>query len=137
MRNNDLCIILQKRHRFVTKAQARKCSKSQKNNRQPKVRQTRRTDGGERDTESQGGRDGRTERLAGPSRGKRMKTLCFCVWYSFLLEKQRTESHGNTHVEFSAPKKDIRRCMGGNAVDRDPGKRGRKGCVQIDSTQQS
>lgn len=65
-----MCIILQKRHRFVTKAQARKCSKSQKNNCQPNVRQTRWADGGERDTASQGGREGRrTERLAGPPWG--------------------------------------------------------------------
>lgn len=77
MRNNDMCIILQKRHRFVTKAQARKCSKSQINNHQPNVRQTRRTDGGERDTESQGGRDGRTERLAGPSGGKEDENIVF------------------------------------------------------------
>lgn len=52
MRNNDICIILQKRHRFVRKAQARKCSESQKNNCQPNMRQTRWTDGGERDTKS-------------------------------------------------------------------------------------
>lgn len=116
MRNNDICIILQKRHRFVTKAQARKCSESQKNNSQPIMRQTRWTDGGERHTVSEAEWEGEERGLLDPQGEERMKTLCFSV-SGFLLSllRQSPELHmGKPEngipcecpCEFSAPRKD-------------------------------